>query len=117
MTHAGTEHLPLFGDPAPSARTLGQEAVARAAKAHPAEFKRCVGIAQELAKKDTGNRGITIEMVRRAAGLLTSTGRDLAFLGAVMKAAGLQPTGQFRRSELPGSHGNLQQTWTGAHGG
>jgi len=108
----GVEALPLFGDP--TARTLGQEAIDRAAKAHPAEFKRCVQLAKDLAKKDTSNRGITVEMVRRAAGLLTSTGRDLAFLGAVMKAAGLQPTGQYRRSELPESHGNLHRIWQAA---
>ena len=109
-----TEGLPLFRDPEPSSEALSAEGLARAVRMHPAEFKRCVQIAKELAKQDTANRGVTVEQVRRKAGLLTSTGRDLAFLGAVMKAAGLQPTGQFRRSELPGSHGNLQQTWTGA---
>lgn len=106
MDSVGTESLPLFA----TAQTLGQEGIERARRAHPAEFQRCVGIAKELAKKDTG-RGVTVEDVRRAAGLLTSTGRDLAWLGGVLRAAGLQPTKEYRRSELPCTHGNLNRVY------
>lgn len=54
--------------------------------------------------------------VRLAAvqrGLLTGreTGKDLSFGGAAMRAAGLVPTGAYRRSHIEESHGNLQAEW------
>jgi hypothetical protein len=79
----------------------------RAAKSHPAELKRCVEIARRLALRGP----ITIDDVRREAGLLEGRGRSLSYLGAVMKCAGLKPTGQYVRSELPVTHGNLRQVW------
>jgi hypothetical protein len=54
---------------------------------------------------------VTIDDVRREAGLLEGRGRSLSFLGAVCKAAGLVPRGRYVRSELAISHGNLRQTW------
>lgn len=82
-------------------------------RTHTQEMDRCVRIARELAGADAG-RGITVEDVRRAAGLLHSQGRQLAFLGAVMQKAGLQRTKEYRRSEIPESHGNLNVVWRGA---
>lgn len=90
---------------------LGMDAMWRTAGAHRAELERLIPVAQRLARE----RGtITMEDVRRAAGLLESDGRDLAYLGALGKLAGLRPTGTYRRSELPGSHGNLLAEWEAA---
>lgn len=91
-----------------SAVQLGLDALWKSAGEHKAELERLVPIAQRLAKE----RGrITIEDVRRDAGLLDSKGRELAYLGALGKLAGLKRTGTYRRSELPDSHGNLLAEW------
>jgi len=91
-----------------SAIQLGFTALEKAAGSHEREIARLVPIAQRIAQE----RGVvTVEDVRRAAGLLESRGRSLAYLGAVMRAAGLEPTGQYVRSSLPNSHGNHQATW------
>jgi len=87
---------------------LGLDAMWRTAGAHRAELDRLIPIAQRLARE----RGrITMEDVRRAAGLLDSEDRELSFLGALGKLAGLRRTGTYRRSDLPGSHGNLLAEW------
>lgn len=113
VTPVGVEALPLFAAPRSetTAEERGAAGIAAAARAHPAEFRRCVRIARELA---VARATITVDDVRRAAGLLTSTGRDLAFLGAVMREAGLRPTGERVRSTIPGTHGNLRMTWRSA---
>jgi len=87
--------------------TLGRRARDQTAARHEAEIQRLVPLAQQLAESGP----ITTETLRRAAGLLESKGRELSWLGAVMKAAGLVPTGVYRRSELPASHGNLVVEW------
>jgi hypothetical protein len=92
---------------APSATALGMQALQRTATRHAAEIQRLVPLAQRLAEAGP----ITTETLRRAAGLWESRGRELSYLGAVMKAAGLVPTGAYRRSELPASHGNLIVEW------
>jgi hypothetical protein len=90
-----------------SATALGMQALQRTASRHEAEIQRLIPLAQRLAESGP----ITTETLRRAAGLLESRGRELSWLGAVMKAAGLKPTGAYRRSELPASHGNLLACW------
>ena len=83
---------------------LGMDALWRTVGAHRPELERLIPVAQRLARE----RGrITMEDVRRAAGLVESEGRDLAYLGALGKLAGLRRTGTYHRSALPGSHGNL----------
>ena len=84
------------------------------------DIERLVPIAQELARI-AGPHGITIANVRHAAearGLLTGAerGRRLSFLGAVMKAAGLVATEDYRRSDIPRSNGNLHRIWIAQDG-
>ncbi|NUO62449.1 MAG: hypothetical protein HOQ11_10185 [Gemmatimonadaceae bacterium] len=79
------------------------------------DIERLAPIARALAE-DAGRRGITVADVRHEAerrGILTGEerGRRLSFLGSVMKAAGLVPTGEWRRSDIPRSHGNLHQVY------
>lgn len=81
-----------------------------------ADIERLVPLAQELARK-AGRHGVTVSNLRFAAikdGLLTGEeqGRRLSFLGKVMHAAGLVSTGQYRRSDIAKSHGNIQLIWT-----
>lgn len=85
------------------------------------QIDRLVPIARELAAK-AGAQGITVSDVRivaEARGLLTGEerGRRLSYLGKVMEAAGLAKTGDFRRSDIPRSHGNLHAVWRLAAGG
>ena len=87
---------------------LGMDALWRTAGTHREELERLIPVAQRLARE----RGrVTTEDVRRVAGLIESRGRALSFLGALMKLAGLRPTGTYRRSELPASHGNFLSEW------
>jgi hypothetical protein len=79
------------------------------------DVERCAAVARELAAK-AGKHGVIVANVRHEAearGILTGgeQGRRLSFLGAVMKAAGLVATGEWRRSDVPKSHGNLHQVW------
>jgi hypothetical protein len=79
------------------------------------DIERMAPIAKELAEK-AGPRGVIFADVRIVAvqrGLLTGeeAGRTLSYGPAVMKAAGLAGTGQYERSHIPKSHGNLQQRW------
>ena len=79
------------------------------------ELDRLVPLARELAEK-AGRDGITVENVRRAAvdrGLLTGfeQGRKLSYLGGLLKRAGLVSTGQYRRSGIGRSHGNLHRVY------
>ena len=73
-----------------------------------------VGVAIELAFY--APKGITVADVRTEAerlGLLSGNekGRDLSFLGVVMRKADLVPTGEWRRSHIPKSHGNLHRVY------
>jgi hypothetical protein len=79
----------------------------RAAKSHPAELERCVQIARQLARQGP----ITMDDVRIAAGLFKSHGRSLNYLGAVMRCAGLKPTGKMVRSTIPATHGNWRREY------
>lgn len=71
-------------------------------------------IAQGLAR--VRPEGVIVADVRREAvryGLLPAEakGRELAFLGAVMRKAGLVATEDVRRSDVEKSHGNWQRVW------
>jgi hypothetical protein len=77
-----------------------------------------VPVAQTLATECPYD-GITVADVREAGeklGILTGreTGRQLSFLGNVMKRAKLKPTQNFRRSPIAKSHGNLHRVWQAA---
>jgi hypothetical protein len=78
---------------------------------HEATVAKLVPLALELAHR-AGVEGITVANLRLAAvqrGILTGTesGRQLSYLGAVLRRAGLVKTGGYRRSHLEQSHGNL----------
>lgn len=86
-----------------------------AARKHSASIELLKPIALELARK-AKHSGVTIADVRIVAvqrGLLTGqeTGRELSFLGAVMRAAKLSPTDRIRRSHIDKSHGNRHTVW------
>jgi len=95
---------------------LGFEALAEAEarEAHARLLAQLVPIAQGLARMRP--EGITVADVRREAaryGLVPASaeGRELSFLGAVMKQAQLVATEEFRRSDVDASHGNLHRVW------
>lgn len=72
-------------------------------------------VVRELARK-SGDAGVTISDVRLTAvqrGLLAAEakGRELSFLGALCRAAGLVVTDRTRRSTIDASHGNRHSVW------
>lgn len=84
------------------------------------EIAMLAPIMYDLAKMAdaNGSAGVTISHLRLAAVMqrVVLTGkekkRELSYLGAVPKAAGLERVpGLFWRSEIPDSHGNLQAVW------
>ena len=90
------------------------------AKLRAREINLLAPLMYELAKiaEANGSPGVTISHLRLAAVMrrIVLTGnekkRDLSYLGAVPKAARLEPVpGLFWRSEIPDSHGNLQRVW------
>lgn len=94
---------------------LGFDALDQTAARHAGEIARLVPLAKKLAWA-AGSEGCTVADLRHAAtlaGLLTGRerGRELSFLGAVMKAAGLTATQEWRRSSIPASHGNLHRVF------
>jgi hypothetical protein len=94
--------------------TLGEDATAAIA--------RCVPVIRVLAEEAGVYQfpfpsGITVANVRHELerrGWITNQekGRRLSWLGPAMRAAGLKPTGHYRRSDIPRSHGNLHMIWT-----
>lgn len=85
------------------------------------DAERLTEIARDLAQR-AGHHGITVANLRHAGeqrGILTGEerGRSLSYLGTVMRRAGLVPTNQMRRSDIPRSHGNLQRVWVAPHYG
>ena len=95
---------------------LGFEAMERAAARddHRSLIEKLIPIAQGLAR--VRPEGVTIadvrhEAVRQCILQGKPKGRELAFLGAVMRRAGLVSTDDVRRSDVEGSHGNLQRVW------
>lgn len=93
---------------------LGLEGLDRAAQHKTEIIGRLVAIAQGLAR--IRPEGVTVadvrgEAVRQCILKPIAKGRELAFLGAVMKRAGLVSTEEFRRSDVDASHGNLHRVW------
>lgn len=93
-------------------------ALHRAIQKHGPAYLLLVGLARSLALT-AGREGVTIADVREAAlknldtlpqlvGVIPAKGegRQLAWLGGVLKKAGLVPTDRIRRSHILGSHGN-----------
>lgn len=96
---------------APSGRALGEAGKRRSAAAHRELIDRLVPIARELARQ-AGSGGITVSALEREAGARRiALGDSPDWLGAVMQAAALVATGQYRRSLIPKKHGNLQRVW------
>ena len=88
----------------------------QSAAKHSHRITLLVPVVRELASK-AGQMGVTISDVRLVAvqrGLLATQakGRELSFLGALMRAAGLVPTDRTRRSTIDQSHGNRHTVWT-----
>jgi hypothetical protein len=95
---------------------LGLLALDHTATRHAAEIRRLIPLAKKLAWA-AGSEGITVADLRETAvqaGVLTGreSGRTLSYLGAVCSAAGLVRTGEYRRSHIPQSHGNLGACWS-----
>jgi hypothetical protein len=106
---------PDLFDHSASSTALGMRALAETAAKHATDIAALVPLARELAHR-AGPDGITVSDLRLYAvqrGLLTGTetGRRLSYLGAVLKAAGLIPTGGYRRSAVGKSHGNLHRVY------
>ena len=86
-----------------------------AAPKHSGAIEMLKPIAIELARK-AKHAGVTVADVRLVAvqrGLLSGAegGRELSYLGAVMRAAKLSPTDRTRRSHIDRSHGNRHTVW------
>lgn len=93
---------------------LGLEGLDRAAALKTDIVRRLIEIAQGLAR--VRPEGVTVadvrqEAVRQCILKREAKGREYAFLGAVMKRAGLVSTEEFRRSDVDASHGNLHRVW------
>src|ERR1041384_3963200 len=93
---------------------LGMFAAEEAATRRRELVRQLTEIAQGLARMNPD--GVTVSDVRHEARrrcLLPakSKGRELAFLGVVMKEAGLIATGEYRRSDVDASHGNLHAVY------
>lgn len=95
---------------------LGFEALERAAAREDRRslIVKLVEIAQGLSRMRP--EGVTVADVRQEAArqcILKREvkGREYAFLGAIMKRAGLVSTEEFRRSDVDASHGNLHRVW------
>lgn len=98
---------------------LGFEALEQAAsrEEHARLIAKLVEIAQGLSRMRP--HGVTVadvrhEAVRQCLLPRQAKGRQLAFLGAVMREAGLVATEEFRRSDVEKSHGNLHRVWKAA---
>lgn len=79
------------------------------------DIERLVPLAKELART-AGADGVTVANLRSIAvarGILTGEerGRRLSYLGKVMQRAELVPTGEYRRSHIGRSHGNLHAVY------
>lgn len=91
-------------------------ALAAAIAKHGPVYEKLVLLARTRALLE-GSTGITVADLREGAALspdpevraaipLKGAGRELSWLGGVLKAAGLKPTDRIRRSHIPGTHGN-----------
>ena len=101
--------------PEPLRLVKSESATTYGTSADDAQIARMVPIAIELATI-AGAHGIIAGDIYTSAvrrGIITGreSGRTLSYIGRVPKAAGLVETGEFRRSEVPRSHGNLGAVW------
>jgi len=98
---------------APDAKTLARIAQALGGEGIAELHRRLVEIAQGLSRvrPDVTVAEVRFEAVRQCILKGKARGRELAFLGAVMKRAGLVSTEEFRRSDVDVSHGNLHRVW------
>ncbi len=116
MDPARIADLPLFGENARASVAAGMTALSDTASRHATKIAALVPLARELAAKVPS--GITVSNLQLAAvqrGLLTGEerGRTLSYLGAVMRRAGLHPTGEYQRSgrgPLPRKHSRNLET-------
>ena len=79
------------------------------------DIQRLIPLALELAQT-AGAEGVTVANVRLIAvarGILTGEekGRRLSYLGKVLQRADLVSTGEYRRSSIPRSNGNLHAVY------
>lgn len=92
--------------------TLSSPSRSKAVSKRATEIAALIPLARELACK-AAPLPVTTDNLRIAAASWlpnVGTGRELAWLGVVMKLAGLVPRG-YVRSTLPQSHGNLLRAW------
>lgn len=98
-------------EPSPDQILMGSQSAAK----HSHRIELLKPVVRELARK-SGDAGVTISDVRLTAvqrGLLAAEakGRELSFLGALCRAAGLVVTDRTRRSSIDKSHGNRHSVW------
>lgn len=89
---------------------LGFTALEQGASSHQAEILALVPTAQRIAR-EAGARGITVGDLREAADVAVGHGRQLSYLGAVMKRAGLVPIHAWRQSTVESTHGRMNRVW------
>lgn len=87
----------------------------QSASKHSHRIALLIPIVRELAAK-AGDAGCTVSDIRLTAvqrGLLAESakGRELSFLGALCRMAGLIPTERTRRSTIDQSHANRHTVW------
>jgi hypothetical protein len=107
VTRPATDGLPLFNRASIEA---GMAARDETAARHSAEIEALIPLARELAARSpTGVTVSDLRLIGVQRGVLSGQekGRRLSYLGKVMEAAGLEPTGEYRRSSVVRSHGNL----------
>lgn len=82
------------------------------AKKHARDIGRLIPLAQNMALR-AKEHGVTVgELRKQATGIyLTGHEKDLDWLGAVMKAAGLIATPRMRRSKIGKSKSNPHRVW------
>lgn len=96
----------------------GMAALAATAAANAEKIAELIPVAKSLAQAAYPD-GVTVsdlrvEAERRHILSGNEKGRELSYLGAVMKRAGLVNTGETRRSELESTHGIRQVVWRAA---
>jgi hypothetical protein len=119
-----TETLPLFGgypssEPATgNAVALGVAGMEQAAEHNTDLLEALKPLARELARRgDVTISDVRIEAQRRGILSGKETRAQLSALGALMQAAGLVLTGEYRKSPLDSTHARPQRVWALPRGG
>lgn len=91
----------------------GHIALAASAGAHAEEVRKLVPVAEELVDRLGSITVVELRETAAARGLIPEHGkaRELSWLGAVFRAAGLETTGERRRHRVPGTHGKWVAVW------